>query len=125
MLQTLNFKFGALRHKKRRGLAFYTKNFFLRPRSHVAGYFRKRRFFLRIWLPSTRTCSGVFGHRKRTFSNALFRVEIFENGYLHLSYIRIDGRKRRFSNTITSCLGSRLTFPYIRFENGSCGRRFL
>ena len=39
--------------------------------------------------------------------------------------IRVDGRKRRFSNTMTSCLGSRLAFPHIRFENVTCGRRFL
>ena len=39
--------------------------------------------------------------------------------------IRVDGRKRRFSNTMTSCLGSRLAFPHIRFENVTCGRRFF
>ena len=39
--------------------------------------------------------------------------------------IRVDGRKRRFSNTTTSCLGSRLALPHIRFENATCGHRFF
>ena len=33
----------------------------------------------------------------------------------------MDGRKRRFSNTMTSCLGSRLALPHMRFER----RRFF
>ena len=39
--------------------------------------------------------------------------------------IRVGGRKRRFSNTMTSCLGLRLALPHIRFENATCGRRFF
>ena len=31
--------------------------------------------------------------------------------------IRLDGRKRRFSNTMMSCLGAKLALPHIRFEN--------
>ena len=30
-----------------------------------------------------------------------------------------------FSDTMTSCLGSRLALPHIRFDNAKCGRRFL
>ena len=36
--------------------------------------------------------------------------------------IRMDWRKRRFSNTIMSCLSSRLALSYIRFENATCVR---
>ena len=39
--------------------------------------------------------------------------------------IRVDERKRRFSNTMTSCLGSRLALPHIRFKNATYGRRFF
>ena len=39
--------------------------------------------------------------------------------------IRVDGRKRRFPNTMTSCPGSRIAFPHIRFENVTCGRSFF
>ena len=51
----------------------------LRPRPHVAGYFEKRETFSSEYgyLPHV---SGVFGHRKRRFSNTLSRVESFENG---------------------------------------------
>ena len=41
--------------------------------------------------------------------------------------ICVGERKRRFSfsNTMTSCLDSRLALPHIRFENATCGRRFF
>ena len=39
--------------------------------------------------------------------------------------ICVDGRKRRLSNTMTSCLGSRVAFPHIRFKNVMCGRRLF
>ena len=48
--------------------------------------------------------SGVFWHWKRRFSNTLSRVETYR--------IRVDGRKQRFSNTMTSCLGSRLALRH-------------
>ena len=62
--------------------------------------------------------TGVFGNRKRRFSNTLSRVETFENG-------DVSWRKRRFSNTMTSYLGSRLALPHTRLENAACGRRFF
>ena len=39
--------------------------------------------------------------------------------------IRVDGQKGRFSNTMTSCLGSRLALPHIRIENATCTQIFL
>ena len=46
-----------------------------------------------------------YGYRKRRFSNTLSRVETFENGDLSYSCGRA---KTAVSNTMTSCLGSRL-----------------
>ena len=43
--------------------------------------------------------SGENGYRKRSFAKTLFRVEIFENA---ASHFRLDGPKRRFSNTMMS-----------------------
>ena len=44
--------------------------------------------------------SGENGHRKRIFSKTLPTVKIFENaGH---SFIRVGGRKERFSNTMMS-----------------------
>ena len=40
-------------------------------------------------------------------------------------HIHVDGRKRKFSNTMTLFLGSRLALPHIRFENAACVRRFF
>ena len=65
--------------------------------------------------------TGVFGHRKRRFSNTLSRVEI----KTEIHRIRVDGRKQRFSNTMRSYLGSRLALPHIRLENATCGRRYF
>ena len=39
-------------------------------------------------------------------------------GKTEIHRIRVEGGKRRFSNTMTPCLGSRLTLPHIRFKNG-------
>ena len=55
--------------------------------------------------------AGVFRHRKWRFSNTLSRVETWR--------ICVDGRKQRFSNTMTSCLGSRLALLHIWFERRS------
>ena len=57
-------------------------------------------FFLRIRRPSTRN-------------------QRFQEPKIRSSGWRL--RKRRFSNTMTSWLGSRLALPYIRFENATCG----
>ena len=57
--------------------------------------------------------------RSRVFS----KIKMFfsEYGY-HPNITGVIGhRKRRFSNTMTSCLGSRLALPHIRFENVTCG----
>ena len=59
--------------------------------------FENETFFLRFGIPSTRV-SGENGHRKRIFSKTLSRVEIFE--LTPAFHLRMDGRKRRFSNTI-------------------------
>ena len=47
--------------------------------------------------------TGVFGHRKRRFSNTVLQSGEFWKWSL-IYRIRVDGRKRRFSNTMTSCL---------------------
>ena len=64
--------------------------------------------------------TGVLGTKNGGF-------QIRSSGWRFLKteihHIRIDGRKRRFSNTMTSGLGSRLALPHIRFENATCGRR--
>ena len=39
--------------------------------------------------------------------------------------ISVDGRKPKFSNTMTSCLGSELALTHIQFENAWCGHRFF
>ena len=59
----------------------------VRPRPHVAGYFRKRIIFFSEYGYHPHE-AGVFGDRKRRFSNALSRVEIFENGNLSYSCAR-------------------------------------
>ena len=94
--------------------------------------------------------AGVYGHQgfqKRSPEWRLLKTETYR--------ICVDGRKRRFLNTMTSCLGSegslfgtttirkrqiylnmegkvsvfentRLSVDgRIRFENGTCGRRFF
>ena len=93
----------------------------VRPRPHVAGYFRKRIIFFSEYGYHPHEAS-VFGDRKRRFSNALSRVEIFENGNLSYSCAR---RIRRVLNTMTSCLGSRLALPHIRFENATSMDAFI
>ena len=71
------------------------------------------------------------------FSEYSYRPHLAENGGFQIRspgwrflkteiyHIPVDGQKRRFSNTMTSCLGSRLALPHIRFENAACGRRFF
>ena len=39
--------------------------------------------------------------------------------------IRVHGRIRRVLNTMTSCLGSRLALPHIRFENATSMDAFI
>ena len=86
----------------------------LRPRPHVVGYFGKRRLFS----PNTATVhtypafSGIEngGFQIRTPGWRVLKTKIHR--------FHVDGRKRRFSNAMTSCPGSRLALPHIRFENG-------
>ena len=95
--------------------------FYLRPRPHVAGYLRKRRLFFSEYSYHPHV-TGVFGTENGGFQirSPVWRVLKTE---IHL--IRVDGRKRRFSNTMTSCPGSGLARLHIRFENAKCGRRFF
>ena len=78
----------------------------LRPCPHVAGYFRKRRLFSRIRLPST---------RKRRLSNTLSRVEIFENGDLSYSCGRAKTEVFKYDGVMPTIsdnnIGEWLPFP--------------
>ena len=99
--------------------------------------------------------TGVFGHRKRRFSNTLSRVEIFENGDVSYScgraktqvfkYDDVMPRFRACSSSHT--IGKRCVWTQIflnaekkisvfentrlrvdgqiRFKNATCGRRFF
>ena len=134
----------------RSGFFIYDYELRLRPRPHVAGNFPKRRCFS----PNEGTV-----HTQPAFSgteNQGFQIRSPEWRLLKtVTYrLRVDGRKRRFSNTMTSCLGSRLALWHnydsevadlfnmeekvsvfentrlrvdgqIRFENATCGRRFF
>ena len=93
----------------------------LRPRPRVAGYFRKRRHFS----PNTATA-----HTYPAFSgteNGGFQIRSPGSRFLktEIHRIRVDRRKQRFSNTMTSCLASVLARPLILFENATRGRRFF
>ena len=61
--------------------------------------------------------------------NGGFQIPVRSPGWRFLKTeihrIRRDWRKRRFSNTIMSCLSSRLALPHIRFENATCVRIFF
>ena len=63
----------------------------------------------------------------RAPTTEVFKYDLQGGGFRFLKTemyrIGVDGQKRRFSNTMTSCLGSRLVLPHIRFENATCGRR--
>ena len=88
---------------------------------HLAGYFRNRRLFspntaaVHTYLAFSGTENE--GFQVRSPGWRVLKTEIHR--------IRVDERKRRFSNTITSCLGSRLALPHIGFENTMCERRFF
>ena len=49
-------------------------------------------------------------------------VEILK---MEMYRFRVDGRKRRFSNSMKSYLGSRLALQFIRLENVTCGCRLF
>ena len=60
--------------------------------------------------------------KTEVFKHALQGWRLLKTG---MHRIRADGRKRRFSNAMTSCLGSRLALPHIRFEDAMCRRKFF
>ena len=92
-----------------------------RPRLLVVGYFGKRRLFS----PNTATVhaypafSGTRngGFQKRSPGWRVLKTEIHR--------ICVDGRKRRLSNTMMSCLSLRLALLHTRFKNTTCGYRYF
>ena len=71
----------------------------LAPSTCISFYLKTNNFFSGSAYHPARV-SGENGHRKRIFSKTLSRVEIFE--LTPAFRLRVDGRKRRFSNTIIS-----------------------
>ena len=86
-------------------------------RPHIAGYLENGDFFLRIGLPYT--CNRRFqvngGFQIRFSGWRVLETEIH--------CICVDGRKRRFPNTMTSCLSSGLALLHIQLEDATNGRR--
>ena len=67
----------------------------LRPRLHASGSFWQRIFFIRFTvLGSSPHGDGVFGHRKRSFSKTLPRVDLFEHAVFLLPFGR-GGRVKK------------------------------
>ena len=88
---------------------------------HVAGYFRKRRYFFGIRLPSVDTLPAFSGTengglQKHSPGWRLLKTEMS----------RSCVRKWGFSNTMTSYLGSSLAqIPHIHSKMLTCGGRFF
>ena len=84
-------------------------------RPHVAWYFGKWRLFslntatVHTYLAFSGTKNGGFQIRSPGW--IVLKAEIH--------CIRVGGQKLRFSNMMTSCLGSRLALLHIRLENAT------
>ena len=76
--------------------------------------------------------TGVFGHRKRTFSNTLSRVKIFENGDLSYSCERAKTRVFKYGDVMprfqarssAHTIRKRYVWTQILFKYGEKNLRF-
>ena len=79
----------------------------LKSRPHVCRYFFTRRRTLFSVLTFRPHVNGVLGYQRHIFRKSVCRVEFFKNAGLSLFFV--DGRKRRFWNTMTSYIIQRMS----------------